>query len=80
MTLEDISITVIHLSPQDLRQELEAENKKRAKRRRELYAETRLEIVAMEETMTIMYKLNIKRSKLSLSDRQEILDKAETRW
>jgi hypothetical protein len=84
-TLEDISITVIY--PQDLRQELEAENMSRAKRRRELDQKTQLEIVAMENLTTVTHNnlSSIKRSRTSLSsklslNRQEILEKAEIRW
>ena len=85
-TLEDISITFFHLFPHDLRPELEAEKMSQAKRRQEFDQKTQLEIEAMEKATTTAYNNTNKRYKhYSLSrnlssKRQEILDKAETRW
>ena len=82
-TLEDISITVFHLSPQALRGETENMSRER---RRELDEETRLEIVAMEKLTTSAYNSSVKRSNRSSltsilsSNRQVILEKAEIRW
>ena len=86
-TLEDISITVIHLSPRNLvRPELETENISREMRRQEMDQETELEIVAMEKSTTISYNNSVKRynrsslSSILSSNRQVILEKAEIRW
>ena len=81
-TLEDISITVNHRSPQDLMQELEDENMRRAKRRQELDQETQQEILAMEKATRIDYrkKLISSYNRVSSSKRQAIIEKAETRW
>ena len=76
-TLEDISITVIHLSPQDLRQELEAENMSQAVRRRALDRESHREIVAIGKKKKTLY---LSRQQEISEKRQEILEKAETRW
>ena len=75
-TLEDISITVIHL---DSYQEAEKS------RRRALYKETQLEIVAMEKATRIAYSNSDNKFRVPLSSnlsskRQAILEKAETRW
>ena len=85
-TLEDISITVNHLSPQDLTQEpeLNAENMRQAAeaekrvRTQEFDQEIQLETVAMERATRIKYgKKSNKRVSLG---RQAILGNAETLW
>jgi hypothetical protein len=79
-TLEDISITIIRPSSEDLKQE--AENMRQAEveeRRRKADEETWQRIVAMEKSMSTQGFHKGGRKRVSL-ERQAILDEAESQW
>ena len=77
-TLEDISITIIRPSAEDLKQEAENMRQAEAERRRKADEETRQRIVAMEKSMSIRgFQKDEKRVSRK---RQAILDDAESRW
>ena len=70
-TLEDLSITVIHLSPQEMRQEMEAEKMSQAKRRQELDQETEREILVAVVKARNSNRDSTKKHRTSLSSKQQ---------